>query len=58
MEAGELDEDEPLPAGHRLADALRDMRLFGLRPTLLAPREGGANGIAGKNSRAGDANPA
>jgi hypothetical protein len=54
----DLDEGEPLLAGHRIADALRDMRLLGLQPTLLAPREGGANGIAGKNSRARDANPA
>jgi hypothetical protein len=54
----ELDENEPLIAGHRLADALRDMRLLGLQPTLLAPRVGGANGMAGKNSRARDANPA
>jgi hypothetical protein len=34
----ELDEGEPLLAGHGLADALRDMRLLGLQPTLLAPR--------------------
>jgi hypothetical protein len=54
----ELDEDEPLLAGRRLADALRDMRLLGLQSTLLAPRDGGANGTAGKNSRARDANPA
>jgi hypothetical protein len=54
----ELDEGEPLFAGHRLADALRDMRLLGLQPTLLAPRVGGANGMAGKNSCARDANPA
>jgi hypothetical protein len=40
----ELGEDEPLLAGHRLADALRDMRLLGLQPTLLAAR--GANGRA------------
>jgi hypothetical protein len=33
----ELREDEPLLAGQRLADALRDMRLLGLQPTLLAP---------------------
>jgi hypothetical protein len=37
----ELDEGEPLLAGQRLADVLRDMRLLGLQPTLLAPREGG-----------------
>jgi hypothetical protein len=35
----ELAEEEPLLAGHRLADALRDMRLLGLQPTLLAPRD-------------------
>ena len=40
----ELGEGEPLLAGHRLADALRDMRLLGLQPTLLAPS--GANGRA------------
>jgi hypothetical protein len=33
----ELDPDEPLLAGDRLAQALRDMRLLGLQPTLLAP---------------------
>jgi hypothetical protein len=33
----ELAEEEPLLAGDRLADALRDMRLLGLQPTLLAP---------------------
>jgi hypothetical protein len=54
----ELDEGEPLLAGRRLAETLRDMRLLGLQPTLLAPREGAANGMAGKNSRARDANPA
>jgi hypothetical protein len=31
----EFDEGEPLLAGHRLADALRDMRLLGLEPTVL-----------------------
>jgi hypothetical protein len=36
----ELDEGEPLLAGRRLADVLRDMRLLGLQPTLLAPRDG------------------
>jgi hypothetical protein len=35
----ELAEEEPLLAGDRLADALRDMRLLGLQPTLLAPRD-------------------
>jgi hypothetical protein len=33
----ELDPDEPLLAGDRLTEALRDMRLLGLQPTLLAP---------------------
>ena len=42
----ELADDEPLLAGHRLADALRDMRLLGLQPTLLAPRDAWANGRA------------
>jgi hypothetical protein len=42
----ELAEDERLLAGHRLADALRDMRLLGLQPTLLAPREVWTNGRA------------
>jgi hypothetical protein len=42
----ELDEREPLLAGDGLADALRDMRLLGLQPTLLAPREAWTNGRA------------
>jgi hypothetical protein len=42
----ELAEDEPLLAGHRLADALRDMRLLGLQPTLLAPHDAWTNGRA------------
>jgi hypothetical protein len=42
----ELAEDEPLLAGHRLADALRDMRLLGLQPTLLVPRDAWSNGRA------------
>ena len=42
----ELDDSEPLLAGGRLADALRDMRLLGLQPTLLAPREAWLNGRA------------
>ena len=33
----ELDPTEPLLAGDRLPQALRDMRLLGLQPTLLAP---------------------
>jgi hypothetical protein len=35
----ELPEEEPLLARDRLADALRDMRLLGLQPTLLGPLE-------------------
>ena len=42
----ELAEGEPLLAGHRLADALRDMRLLGLQPTLLAPHGAWTNGRA------------
>jgi hypothetical protein len=42
----ELAEGEPLLAGHRLADALRDMRLLGLQPTLLMPRNVWTNGSA------------
>ena len=42
----ELAEGEPLLAGPRLADALRDMRLLGLDPTLFAPREVATNGRA------------
>ena len=33
----ELDPDEPLLAGGRITQALRDMRLLGLQTTLLAP---------------------
>ena len=33
----ELPAGEPLLTGHRLDEALRDMRLLGLQPTLLAP---------------------
>jgi hypothetical protein len=33
----ELPEDEPLLARDRLADALRDMRLLGLQPTIFTP---------------------
>jgi hypothetical protein len=35
----ELAEGHPLLDGHWLADSLRKMRLLGLQPTLLAPRE-------------------
>ena len=42
----ELGDDEALPTGQQLADALRDMRLLGLQPTLLAPRAGWSNGKA------------
>jgi hypothetical protein len=40
----ELAEGHPLLGGRRLADSLRDMRLLGLQPTLLAPREVSTNG--------------
>jgi hypothetical protein len=33
----ELAEEDPLLVGDRLADALRDMQLLGLQPTLLVP---------------------
>lgn len=42
----ELSEGEPLLAGDRLADALRDMRLLGLQPILLVPRGSLMNGRA------------
>jgi len=42
----DLPEGAPLLTGHRLADALRDMRLLGLQPTLLAPQEAWTNGRA------------
>jgi hypothetical protein len=42
----DLPEGEPLLTGRRLADALRDMRLLGLQPTLLAPQEAWTNGRA------------
>jgi hypothetical protein len=35
----DLPEGEPLLTGRRLADAVRDMRLLGLQPTLLARHE-------------------
>jgi hypothetical protein len=35
----DLPDREPLLTGRRLADALRDMRLLGLQPTLLARHE-------------------
>jgi len=55
----ELLPSEPLLAGNRLADALRDMRLLGLQPTLLAPRSASTNGgPAGKKSGAPGANVA
>ena len=37
----ELDASEPLLAGDRLSQALRDMRLLGLEPTLLLPQSNG-----------------
>jgi hypothetical protein len=42
----DLPEAEPLLTARRLADALRDMRLLGLQPTLLAPQEAWTNGRA------------
>ena len=42
----ELAAGEPLLAGHVLADALRDMRLLGLQPTLMAPHDASTNGRA------------
>jgi hypothetical protein len=62
----ELADGEPLLRGPRLADSLRDMRLFGLQPTLLAPCAQGhseqaahlplAQTAVGKNSRVPGAN--
>ena len=43
----ELPEGQPLLAGDRLFDALRDMRLLGLQPTLLSPTTGVAHARAG-----------
>jgi hypothetical protein len=42
----DLPEEEPLLTGRRLADALRDMRLLGLQPTLMARHEAWTNGRA------------
>jgi hypothetical protein len=42
----DLPEGEPLLTRGRLADALRDMRLLGLQPTLLAPQDAWTNGRA------------
>ena len=42
----ELADGEPLLGGQLLADSLRDMRLLGLQPTLLAPRDAWTNGRA------------
>jgi hypothetical protein len=42
----DLPERGPLLTGHRLGDTLRDMRLLGLQPTLLAPHEAWTNGRA------------
>jgi hypothetical protein len=44
----ELDEGEPLLETDRLAEALRDIRLLGLDPTLLAPRATRTNGRAAR----------
>ena len=40
----ELADGEPLLDGHALEDALRDMRLLGLQPLLLAPSGWSGNG--------------
>ena len=42
----ELDEEEPLLGAERLGDALRDLRLLALQPTLLGPRKAWTNGRA------------
>jgi hypothetical protein len=42
----ELADGEPFQGRPRLADALRDLRLLGLQPTLLAPHEAWTNGKA------------
>jgi hypothetical protein len=42
----ELADGEPLLSGELLADSLRDMRLLGLQPTLLARHDGWTNGRA------------
>ena len=42
----ELADGEPLLGGRLLVDSLRDMRLLGLQPTVLAPRDVSANGAA------------
>jgi hypothetical protein len=42
----ELAEGEPLPGEERLALSLRDMRLLGLEPTLLAAHDPRTNGDA------------
>jgi hypothetical protein len=42
----DLPEGEPLLRGPRLSDALRDMRLLGLQPTLLSRHEVLTNGRA------------
>jgi hypothetical protein len=50
----ELPEDEPLLSRDRLADALRDMRLLGLQPTIFTP----LNLSSGSNSGDGHAGAA
>jgi hypothetical protein len=42
----ELPENDPMLAGERLAEVLRDMRLLGLQPTLLTPSRAWTNGRA------------
>jgi len=51
----ELAEDEPLLSGDRLTEALRDMHLLGLQPSLLAPtrRVGSASGPAAARANGG-----
>ena len=39
----ELAESEPLLAGDRLVEAIRDMRLIGLQPSLMTPAVGAAS---------------
>jgi hypothetical protein len=54
----ELPEEDPLLARDRLAEALRDMRLLGLQPTILAPLNLSDESISGDDqarAAAGDA---
>jgi hypothetical protein len=47
----DLPEGEPLLAGDHLAQALRDMRLLGLQPTLLRTTLQGEQGLANGSAR-------